>query len=34
MDPLILASRPELLIIDKKREFARLSTLLSQLTTE
>ena len=32
---LILASRPDIIIINiKKREFAKLSTLLSQLTTE
>ena len=33
-DPLILARRPDLIIINKiKREFAKLSTLLSRLTT-
>ena len=35
-DPLISARRPGLIIINdkKKREFAKLSTLLSRLTTE
>ena len=34
-DHLILARRPDLIIINKKkREFAKLPTLLSQLTTE
>ena len=33
-DHLISARRPELIIINKKREFVKLSTLLSQLTTE
>ena len=33
-DHLISARRPDLIIINKKREFAKLSTLLSQLTTE
>ena len=37
MDHLVSARRPDLMIINKKkkkREFAKLSTLLSQLTTE
>ena len=33
-DHLIPARRPDLIIINKKRELAKLSTLLSQLTTE
>ena len=33
-DHLISARRPDLVIINKKREFAKLSTLLSRLTTE
>ena len=33
-DHLISARRPDLIIINKKREFAKLSTLLSRLTTE
>ena len=33
-DHLISARRPDLIIINKKRAFAKLSTLLSQLTTE
>ena len=34
-DHLISARRPDIIIINKKkREFAKLSTLLSQLTTE
>ena len=33
-DHLILARRPDFIIINKKREFVKLSTLLSQLTTE
>ena len=33
-DHLILARRPDLIIINKKRELAKLSTLLSRLTTE
>ena len=33
-DFLISSRRPELMIINKKREFAKLSTLLSQPTTE
>ena len=33
-DHQIPARRPDLIIINKKREFAKLSTLLSQLTTE
>ena len=33
-DHLISARRPDLIIINKKREFAKLSTMLSQLTTE
>ena len=33
-DHLISAQRPDLIIINKKREFAKLSTLLSRLTTE
>ena len=32
--PLISARRPDLIIINKKREFAKLSTSLSRLTTE
>ena len=31
---LISARRPDLIIINKKREFAKLSTLLSRRTTE
>ena len=34
MDHLISARRPDLIIINKKREFAKLSTLLSRMTTE
>ena len=33
-DHLISTRRPDLIIINKKREFAKLSTLLSRLTTE
>ena len=33
-DPLISHRRPDLIIIKKNREFAKLSTLLSRLTTE
>ena len=33
-DPLISARRPDLIIINKKIEFAKLSSLLSRLTTE
>ena len=33
-DPLISARRPDLIIINKKRELAKLSTLLSQLISE
>ena len=33
-DQLIPARRPDLIIINKKREFAKLSTLLSRRTTE
>ena len=33
-DHLISARRPDLIIINKKREIAKLSTLLSLLTTE
>ena len=33
-DHLIPVSRPKLIIINKKRELAKLSTLLSRLTTE
>ena len=33
-DHLIPARRPELLIINKRREFAKLSTLLFRRTTE
>ena len=33
-DHLISARRPDLIIINKKREFAKLNTLLSRLTTE
>ena len=33
-DHLILARRPDLMIINKKREFAKLSTLLSRRTPE
>ena len=33
-DHLISARRPDLIIINKIREFAKLSTLLSRLTTE
>ena len=33
-DPLISARRPDLIIINKKREFAKVSTLLSRLTIE
>ena len=33
-DHLIPARRPDLIIINKKREFAKLSTLLSRRTTE
>ena len=33
-DHLILARRPDLIIINKKRKSAKLSTLLSRLTTE
>ena len=33
-DHLILARRPDLIIINKKTELAKLSTLLSQLTIE
>ena len=33
-DHLISARRPDLIIISKKREFAKLSTLLSRRTTE
>ena len=33
-DHLILAKRPDLIIINKKRKSAKLSTLLSQLTSE
>ena len=33
-DHLILARRPDLIIIKKKRKSAKLLTLLSQLTTE
>ena len=33
-DHLISARRPDLIIINKKRELAKLSTLLSRLTTE
>ena len=33
-DHLISARRQDLIIINKKREFAKLSTLLSKLTTE
>ena len=34
MDHLISARRPDIIIINKRREFAKLSTLLSRLTTE
>ena len=33
-DPIISARRPDLMIINQKRELAKLSTLLSRLTTE
>ena len=33
-DHLIPVRRPDLILINKKREFAKLSTLLSRLTTE
>ena len=33
-DHLISAKRPDLIKINKKRKFAKLSTLLSRLTTE
>ena len=33
-DHLISARRPDLIIISKKRELTKLSTLLSRLTTE
>ena len=33
-DHRILARRPDLIITNKKRELAKLSTLLSRLTTE
>ena len=33
-DHLISVRRPDLIIINRKREFAKLSTLLSRLTTE
>ena len=33
-DHLISARRPDFIIINKKREFAKLSTLLFRLTTE
>ena len=33
-DHLISASRPDFIIINRKREFVKLSTLLSRMTTE